>query len=154
MDLQIIEAKEQTVFFTPGKAWRPNTLQTRARSTKRNRDSRLSSARISNSTTAGESTGQTAESTGERVRWSGSTIGIKHGRCTPQCCEMNVLGYVFNQQGDPCWLKAERESGFTAIDFRRNYSASFVKLCEEGLASAEARSGRKTKKKSCLATLR
>jgi hypothetical protein len=50
----------------------------------------------------------------------------------PQCCETNVLGYVFTVQNEPCWLKAQRESGFTTVKFRRNFSPSFVKICIEG----------------------
>jgi hypothetical protein len=69
-------------------------------------------------------------------------FNYRHGTWSvqsPQRCETNVLGYVFTPQGEPCWLKAERESGFTTLDFRRSFSPSFVKLCEEGHAAAEGK---------------
>ena len=47
----------------------------------------------------------------------------------PQRCETNRMGYVFTLQGNPCWLKGERESGFTLLEFKRAFSAAFVNLC-------------------------
>ncbi|MBE7557938.1 hypothetical protein HS125_02890 [bacterium] len=55
----------------------------------------------------------------------------------PQRCETIRVGYVFTPQGDSCWLKAERESGFTPREFERDFSSAFVSLCRMGHALAE-----------------
>ncbi len=55
----------------------------------------------------------------------------------PQRCETNRVGYVFTLRGEPCWLKAERESGFTLSEFERSFSPGFVKLCLDGHALAK-----------------
>jgi len=78
---------------------------------------------------------------------TGTVVRFNHRHGTwsvqrPQRCEMNMFGNVFDQKGDPCWLKAERESGFTTIEFRRSFSASFVRLCETGRASAEKKASK------------
>ncbi len=67
-------------------------------------------------------------------------FNYKHGTWSvqrPQRCETNRVGYVFTPQGDPCWLKGERESGFTPREFERDFSPAFVKLCRTGHALAE-----------------
>jgi len=50
---------------------------------------------------------------------------------------------MFTRQGDPCWLKAERESRVTTRAFRRSFSASFVTFCE--VAATRLKEDRKGK---------
>jgi hypothetical protein len=80
--------------------------------------------------------GRTHQGRGTVVRFN-----YKHGTWSvqrPQRCETNRLGYVFTPQGEPCWLKDERESGFSPREFVRSFSPGFVKLCLAGHALAEA----------------
>lgn len=56
----------------------------------------------------------------------------------PQRCETNRVGYVFTPQGNPRWLKAEKESGFSSQDFERSFSPRFVQLCKAGHNRLEA----------------
>lgn len=78
-----------------------------------------------------------------RVRKGRGTVvrfNYRHGTWSvqrPQRCETNRVGYVFTPQGDPCWLKAERESGFMLREFERAFSPAFVELCRTGHALAE-----------------
>jgi hypothetical protein len=88
--------------------------------------------------------GRMHKGTGTVVRFN-----YRHGTWSvqrPQRCETNVMGYVFTQQGQPCWLIPERESGFTTSEFRRSFSPSFVTLCIEGYALAQVRPERKSQK--------
>lgn len=72
----------------------------------------------------------------------GTVVRFNHRHSTwsvqrPQRCETNRVGYVFTPRGDPCWLEAERESGFSSRDFERSFSPRFVKLCKAGHDLAE-----------------
>jgi hypothetical protein len=64
----------------------------------------------------------------------------KHGTWSvqrPQRCGTNKVGYVFTPKGEPCWLKDERESGFTHRAFEKSFSAQFVRLCLIGHGNLE-----------------
>jgi hypothetical protein len=79
--------------------------------------------------------GRTHKGRGTVVRFN-----YKHGTWSvqrPEHCETNRVGYVFTPQGEPCWLKVERESGITPLELERSFSAGFVNLCLAG-----SRSGR------------
>jgi hypothetical protein len=74
--------------------------------------------------------------TGTVVRFN-----FRHGTWSvqrPQRCETNRLGYVFTVHHEPCWLKPERESGFSTSEFQRSYNPAFVKLCVAGQALVES----------------
>jgi len=67
-------------------------------------------------------------------------FNYRHGTWSvqrPHRCETDRVGYVFTAQGDPCWLKDERESGFTSHDFDESFSPHFVQLCKNGHELAE-----------------
>lgn len=78
-----------------------------------------------------------------RVHKGSGTIvrfNYRHGTWSverPQRCETNRVGFVFTPEGNPCWLKAERESGITPRQFERYFSPAFVRLCQMGHALAE-----------------
>jgi hypothetical protein len=86
--------------------------------------------------TIGGPDGQTHKCRGTVVRFN-----YKHGTWSvqrPQRWETDRVGSVFTPQGEPSWLKAERELGFAPLAFGRSFSPNFVKLCEAGHALAEA----------------
>ena len=145
MDLQIIATKLQYVYFTGRKKGASNCVPGKGRTGERERGFRVKIGtyiEFSDGWNILGPDGRIHKGRGTVVRFNyrAHTWSVQ----PPQRCELNIMGHVFSRQGEPCWLKDERETGFTQLDFRRSFSPSFVKLCEAGHALAEGRSERKS----------
>ena len=130
MKLQVINAKEQTVFLARKSDVTSHSMPddgTLAKSKRRFKVVVGTYIEFNDGWTIQGPDGRIHKGKGTEVRFNyrHQTWSVQR----PQRCEMNVLGYVFTKQNEPSWLEAERESGFTTREFQRHFSQSFVKLC-------------------------
>jgi len=138
MALQIIEAKVQSVWLIRKETVTLRRGPDQGKTVEMNRRFKVTLGtymEFNDGCTVAGPDGRHHKGRGTVVRFN-----YKHGTWSvqrPQCCETNRVGYVFTPQGEPCWLKDERESGFTPLAFKRSFSAGFVKLCLAGHALAE-----------------
>lgn len=138
MGLQIIQAKVQAVWLARKAKVTPRQEPDKGNDTKKVRRFRVvlgTYIEFDDGCTIVGPDGRVHKGRGTVVRFN-----YKHGTWSvqrPQRCETNRVGYVFTPQGEPCWLKEERESGFTPREFERDFSTAFVKLCRIGHALAE-----------------
>jgi hypothetical protein len=139
MVLQIIEARVQAVWLARKETVTLKRGPDKGKNVERKRRFKVTLGtymELNDGWTIAGPDGQTHKGRGTVVRFN-----YKHGTWSvqrPQRCETNRVGYVFTPQGEPSWLKAERESGFAPLAFGRSFSAGFVKLCLAGHALAEA----------------
>ncbi len=132
MALKIIKAKVQTVFLK-----RKENVTLKRGLDKGKNVEKVQSFKVTLGTYLEFNDGCTITGPDGRCHRGRGTVvrfNYRHGTWSvqrPQRCETNRVGYVFTPRGNPCWLKEERESGFTTAEFERNFSRAFVQLCLE-----------------------